>query len=842
MLYTRALLSQSLLIYCAFTLLCSCDDNDPPPNFPDVPIAGEIVAGESTSGETLAGETLAGEIMAGESTSGEMMAGASMAGEAVAGEINAGNTAGQSNPNDLWGLRRECTVTLSYESASANQVQIAGSFTNWSERPLDLVRDGNTFTITLSPDQAELNLQAGQRYPYKFIVDGQWVLDPNNEQQQFDGDCVNSAFQVSDCERPLVNFEQFDTAWVDNSGQVNALVKIALGTNGQDLSEVDLKIDGEAIDYDLDPTQGTLSFSAQGLEQGKHRLSLKVTDQQGLSNQDKSLSFWLEERAFDWRDTPMYMLLVDRFANGDASTDAPVGEPVTYSADWHGGDLQGARRALETGYFDQLGIKAIWLSPINRQVEGHFADRIGGGRRFAAYHGYWPTSGREIDARYGGNEGLRDFVQAAHARGIRVLLDLINNQVHEEHEYYLQNPEWFRTGCVCGLDAGCGWSERPLDCLFASYLPDINWRVPGAEEQFIADALYWVQEFDVDGFRVDAVKHVETTSIYNLRSALYHRFEGDGLGERVWMFGETAVGESDSFNDGCGVSFDNGYQWIDAYTGDNALDGQFDFPSHHRIKSVILRDQGSYWDIDNAINTALTAYNPEALHVRFLGSHDSTRVASEADLDPRIACRFDDDSNCDGLATVPSQDDTYQRLKRAWLLLWTMPGTPLLYYGDEIALAGGNDPDSRRDMPWLDDLSDLAMSAPDQSPASISEAQLTFKSWLAQLAQLRQNYLSLTRGTWQTLWVWDDVYVYARYGDSHSGQSELSVMAISKSPTEQSIDIPIPEALRSALDLSTGSENPPQLGQGQLSPNAENDQFSLRLPAQEASLWVWTND
>ena len=174
-----------------------------------------------------------------------------------------------------------------------------------------------------------------------------------------------------------MSFEEFNTEWVENSGQVSALVHIALGPNAQELSEVELSLNGEALEYELDPSQGTLTFNAQGLAQGKHRLSLKVTDQQGLSSQEKLLSFWLEERAFDWRDTPMYMLLVDRFANGDPTTDGPVGEPVTYSADWHGGDLQGARRALEAGYFDELGVKAIWLSPINKQVEGHFADRVG---------------------------------------------------------------------------------------------------------------------------------------------------------------------------------------------------------------------------------------------------------------------------------------------------------------------------------------------------------------------------------------------------------------------------------------------------------------------------------
>ena len=104
-------------------------------------------------------------------------------------------------------------------------------------------------------------------------------------------------------------------------------------------------------------------------------------------------------------------------------------------------------------------------------------------------------SGRAVDPRFGGDAALREFIETAHSRGIRVLLDLINNQVHETHEYVEAHPEWFRTDCVCGLSPGCGWSERPFECLFAPYLPDIDWTHPGAQAQFIDDAVFWVEEY-----------------------------------------------------------------------------------------------------------------------------------------------------------------------------------------------------------------------------------------------------------------------------------------------------------------------------------------------------------
>jgi glycosidase len=108
------------------------------------------------------------------------------------------------------------------------------------------------------------------------------------------------------------------------------------------------------------------------------------------------------------------------------------------------------------------------------------------------------------------------------------------------------------------------------------YLPDIDWNQAGAEKRFIADATNWIADFDLDGFRVDAVKHVEANSVYNMRAELSRRFEQGGA--RVFMVGETAVGENDSGNF-FGESFSDGYAWIDAYTGPTALDGQFDFPT-----------------------------------------------------------------------------------------------------------------------------------------------------------------------------------------------------------------------------------------------------------------------
>lgn len=660
---------------------------------------------------------------------------------------------------------RGCDFTLAYTpAASVASVQVVGEFV---DAPLEL-EDGDgdgTFEIVLSPSA---RLRGGELHAYKIVVDGESVLDPNETHRRFHEGCIHSAFRMPACDTPEIVASEVVTRWDDRSMQTRLTIHTA--ADGAPPRDIVFTIDGVELPESatvLDSTTGSYDVTSTDLTPGRHVLGARVTDESDRVAEPVDLPFWIEDQSFEWQDATVYSIVVDRFANGDRSSDSPVGAPVERPADFHGGDLEGVAEVMRSGYFEELGINVIALSPLHLQAMGH-SEELGSSRRVAAYHGEWPSRAREIEPRFGGEAALRDLIDEAHARGIRVIFHLANGHVHEQHEYYLDHPEWFRMGCICDFDAGCG-VDRRLDCQFASYLPDIDWRQSAAEQQIIDDAVYWVEEFGVDGFRLDAIEHTESNAVFNLRARLARRFEqGD---ERIFLFGETDVGAAEEGDLGCGVTYPNGFAWIDSYVGDNALDGQLDVPTHRALRDGLTRDQLTYTSVEAFVRDAETGFSPEALHIRYLGGHDSNRVASRAAFDPAADCAWVGPS-CVTLATTPSDAGTYARLRRAYTILYTLPGIPLLYYGDELAIPGGQVPDNRRDMVWSGELASVAMGE-----TTTSTLQDGLRNHLQALGQARRESVALRRGNRVPLSVTDDLYVY---GYEHDDRGQLALVAVNR--------------------------------------------------------------
>lgn len=492
---------------------------------------------------------------------------------------------------------------------------------------------------------------------------------------------------------------------------------------------------------------------------------------------------------FDWRDAIMYFAMVDRFADSDGVADPVSGATdgdarVGPSGQYEGGDLAGATDRLD--YLADLGVTAIWLSAPyeNRDTAGAAIDPGADPNQYSAYHGYWPSPANIdysdprdpsprplVESRIGTEADLRTFVDTAHAttgadgRPLKVLFDYVMNHVDIESGLYDAHPDWFaRRGdgsfplCADGLWDDPYWGTR---CAFTSYLPSFDFENPAARAWSVNDALWWAREFDLDGYRLDAIKHVPLSWLTELRARLNAELTAPA-GGRFYLVGET-------------FAYDDPGLLRSFVDPDTLLDGQFDFPMKARLCEAVFTSGGSLSSFATWMDGNDGFYGPEAIMTTWIGNHDIPRTIHFASREIGNCREGSNPGNgWDWRPAQPADAAPYERLAVAFAILMTNPGIPLIYYGDEIGLAGGGDPDNRRTMPWSD--------------AELNPHQRELRDRVRALARMRARTRALTRGARTTLSADADTWVY-RMGGCGAEAPDVTV-AINRADAPRSVSIP----------------------------------------------------
>ncbi|HEY4177761.1 MAG TPA: alpha-amylase family glycosyl hydrolase [Kofleriaceae bacterium] len=445
--------------------------------------------------------------------------------------------------------------------------------------------------------------------------------------------------------------------------------------------------------------------------------------------------------AMDWRDAVMYFVMIDRFNNGDATNDAPVGGGVAHEGDYQGGDFAGVTQKIESGYFDDLGINTLWItSPLDNADN---ANPGSDGHMYSGYHGYWPGDLSKAESKLGTQEELQQLVDTAHAHHIQVLVDYVMNHVHDTSPTYLahKNDGWFWPddngsggNCVCG--GGCSWDTDRTKCWFDTFLPDFNFQNPDARRWSVDNAVQWAKKIGIDGFRLDAVKHIETSWLTDLRARVQAEVAWD---QPFYMVGET---------------FDGDKGLIKSYVNkDTMLDGQFDFPLRGAILSNLLHRDGSMSDLAGFLSANDGYYGPGSVMSTFLGNHDVPRVIHHAEdvpvFDPWDGGKWAAWDNRPGL---PNYRRPFERVAVAYTLIYALPGIPMIYYGDEFGMPGGGDPDNRKMMQW----------------GNYTADQTWLRDQIKAMIHVRNAHEALRRGTRTQLGVSTDVLTFkmATAGDT----------------------------------------------------------------------------
>lgn len=486
---------------------------------------------------------------------------------------------------------------------------------------------------------------------------------------------------------------------------------------------------------------------------------------------------------FRWEDAVMYFVMIDRFYDSDASVDPVPGATggdarSGPSGQYEGGDLSGVREKLP--YLQSLGVNAIWLSAPyeNRDEAGAAIDPAADPHVYSAYHGYWPSPADVdysdpmnpsptplVESKIGTAEDLESLVDAAHEGEVKVLFDYVMNHVDINSGLYQAHPDWFarRDGSIalCGPENLWNdpyWGTR---CAFTEYLPPFDFDQEEARRWSVNDALWWAERFGIDGYRLDAIKHVSLQWLLELREALSERIT-DPAGGRFYLVGETF-----SYNDRELLR-----SFVDPQT---LLDGQFDFPYKARLCEALFRpngrlDQFASWTQDNE-----RFYGAGALMTTWIGNHDIPRPIhfASGQIDNCEQGSFPG-NGWSNQFTQPQDAAPYQRLGLAFAVMLTGPGIPLIYYGDEVGLAGGGDPDNRRMMPWGAD--------------ELNEHQIELRTLVQKLTQARAAYPVLSRGRRVTLSSDQDTWVYRMVGCG-SGTPEVTVL-INRADEPRAVTVP----------------------------------------------------
>ena len=435
---------------------------------------------------------------------------------------------------------------------------------------------------------------------------------------------------------------------------------------------------------------------------------------------------------FRWQDGVIYYAFTDRFVDGEPSNDRPVNDPaVLPPANYHGGDFMGIQQRIEGGYFKDLGVNVLWLSPLNRNPAGAWKEYLPPYRSYTGYHGYWPVSHSDVEPRFGGETGLKNLISAAHGDSMKIIADLVLKHVHFDNPLWKENPEWF--GSLVLPDGRKNlrlWDEQQFTTWFEEWLPGFDFSKPEPVNFLLGNAKDWARKFSLDGFRLDAVKHIAYSFWPKFRGTMRALQQQDGTGP-MFFVGET-------FMDRKGIM---------SFVGPNMLDGQFDFPLYDTIIDVFAKGKVGFDALEKSLSASETIYGKETLMSPLVGNHDKARFMAYADGDLPISANDDEEEI--GWANPPRVDHpaAYEKLKMALSFILSIDGVPMVYYGDEVGLTGAGDPDNRRMMP---------------AESALDSYQKGVRKHFAAAAHLRSHHPALRYGNRRLLVADKNRYAFAR--------------------------------------------------------------------------------
>lgn len=495
------------------------------------------------------------------------------------------------------------------------------------------------------------------------------------------------------------------------------------------------------------PNYLLIYMNLQGAQPGE--MQLKFT----LNGQRQTAKYTLrarakagEERTGFTNADVLYLLMPDRFANGDTRNDVVKGMrdqlcDRSLPSLRHGGDLAGIAQHLD--YFTQLGVTALWFTPILEN------DAPASEQKNSSYHGYATTDYYKVDPRFGTNEEYCQLIQQCHERGLKVVMDMIFNHCSSYHPWQLDAPsrDWFNNPNY-GLQTSYKLTpvldpyaaevdqRETTDGWFVESMPDLNQRNPHVIRYLIQNSIWWIETAGIDGIRMDTYPYADRTAMASWMKTLDTEYPNFNTVGETWVTepAYTAAWQKDSR-----LSAQNSY-----------LKTVMDFAFYDRLDQAKREETDDWWKGFNRIYNSLCydyLYENPSSVLAFIENHDTNRFLENG------------------------KDTT--ALKQALALLLTMNRIPQLYYGTEVLLNGTKEVTDgyvRRDFPggFPGDTHNCF------TPEGRDEAENGIFSWLSSVLQWRKGNKVITEGSQKQFIPYKGVYVLCRQLDGHTVMTVLN--------------------------------------------------------------------
>ena len=546
---------------------------------------------------------------------------------------------------------------------------------------VSIVINGQNYAMTYDADTDRFvynltDVSTGDYY-YYYVVNGKEELDAFNKVTEKD----NSGKECNVChfKKANVALEASLSQSVMDYNDNNVLsVKInAKDGEGLEASEIaaitaDLSELGLSRGFAIDPTlmEGTISC-LNTVAAGEKTIPVTVKDIYGnVYTTDTKVN--VTERVkkagdFDWDEAVIYFTVTDRFFDGDAGNNDAygVGDYNTGKkggSSYHGGDFAGLNQKLD--YLKDLGVNTIWITPIVENITKDQHDNETDTATYG-YHGYWASDFTKLNKHLGTEEQFKALLEAAHSKGMKIMVDVVLNHAGYETEGYFNNILRDADGKPISMirdDSNTIGGDDKYDSL--SDLPDFVTENKAVTDQLVAWQTGWMSNYSIDYYRVDTVKHVETTTWAAFKNSLTK------VNPDFKMIGEYS---------GAGYANNAGE------LGTGTMDALLDFDFNDFAQNFVT---GNISSVENSLQKRNSAINNTSVMGSFLSSHDEDTLQYKLVNESKI-----------------SEDEAYNLMKVAATLQITAKGQPVLYYGEEIGQGGANNwpyQTNRRDFDWTE--------------------------------------------------------------------------------------------------------------------------------------------